>query len=121
MGGEQRPFGHHLFDSFVPLEIDNTDGFINSAYLPQYFQPGIHFHVRYYRQRQTILDVIILVFVQYRLGVVVQFNAQPFTCFLCYHIKEAILDVGAFEFGNIRISQPGEAAEQEHIPDARKA
>ena len=118
---KQRPLGKYLFVSFVSLKVHDSCRFVNSANLPHNFQLCVHLDVGDYRQRQTAFDVVIPVFVKDGLCVVVEFNAQSVMRLLCDHIKETILDVGAFQLGNVRISQSGEAAELEHIAHTRKA
>ena len=110
---KQRPLGKYLFVSFVSLKVHDSCRFVNSANLPHNFQLCVHLDVGDYRQRQIAFDVVIPVFVKDGLRMVVEFDAQPVMRLLRDHIKESILDVGAFQLGNVRISQPGEAAEQE--------
>lgn len=117
---KQRPLGKYLFVSFVSLKVHDSCRFVNSANLPHNFQLRVHLDVGDYRQRQIAFDVVIPVFVKDGLRMVVEFDAQPVMRLLRDHIKESILDVGAFQLGNVRISQPGEAAEQEHITHTRK-
>ena len=50
----------------------------------------------------------------------VQFNTQAVIRFLGYNLNEPVLDVGSFQLCNVRISKPGEARKQEHVPDTFK-
>ena len=81
----------------------------------QLFQVIVHLLVADDGQSHVILEMDVLVFVQYGFAVFVQFNRQAVGSLDCGYFDVVGLHIASFQIANIRIPQTRKAAEQENI------
>ena len=112
---EQSVFGCDFINTFISLVVGFPYRLVDFCQFAQLFQVIVHLLVADDGQSHVILEMDVLVFVQYGFAVFVQFNRQAVGSLDCGYFDVVGLHIASFQIANIRIPQTRKAAEQENI------
>ncbi len=117
MGADELPLGLDLVGVDVTLIGCYADLLIDTCQLAQLFDVAVHRLVGVVRQGLVVLEGGVLVFLQNIPGNLVQFNGDAVRRLDGRDLDMVALDVAATEVVDVGVTQAGEAAEQEDVPD----
>ena len=117
MGREELVFGLELLVTHAALEVDRPRHRVEASRLAQILQAGVHGHLaRHWQSHRAGRRRLVGVLVEYGRGVFVQLDAQGVGGLLRDDGYVLVaMHVATPQLGNVRVAQPREAAEEEHV------
>ena len=117
VGADQFPRGLDLIGADVALVGGDADLFVDTGEFAQLLDVAVHRLVGVVRQGLVVLEGGVLVFLQNIPGNLVQFDGDAVCRLDGRDLDVVALDVAAAKIVDVGVTEAGEAAEQEDVPD----